>query len=294
VFSFDTVSHEWLLRFIEHRIADRRILRLIRKWLKSGVLEGTVLSATEIGTPQGSVISPTLANVFLHYVHDLWVQQWRRRHARGNVIVVRYADDLVAGFEHEAEARAFLVELHDRFEAFGLSLHPEKTRLIEFGRHAAEHRKARGLGKPETFTFLGFTHICGKSKRGKFLLWRKTRRDRMRAKLQALKDDLHRKMHESVEAQGRWLRSVVIGYFAYHAVPTNTSALEAFRYHVLRLWHRTMRRRSQKDRTAWGTIERLAERWLPKPHILHPWPNQRFAVKHPRWEPCARIVPAGI
>lgn len=291
---FDTVNHEWLIRFVEHRIADRRILRLIHKWLKAGVLEGAVLSATEIGTPQGSVISPQLANVFLHYVHDLWVQQWRRRHARGNVIVVRYADDLVAGFEHEADARAFLAELRDRFEAFGLSLHPEKTRLIEFGRRATERRKARGLGKPETFTFLGFTHICGKSKRGKFLLWRITRRDRMRARLQALKDDLRRKMHDSVEDQGRWLRSVVMGYFAYHAVPTNTDALRAFRSHVLTLWYRTMRRRSQKDRTPWATMQRLAERWLPKPRVLHPWPNQRFFVKHPRWEPSARIAPAGI
>jgi RNA-directed DNA polymerase len=291
---FDTVNHEWLIRFVEHRIADRRILRLIRKWLTVGVLEGTVLTATEIGTPQGSVISPLLANVFLHYVHDLWVQHWRRRYARGNVVVVRYADDLVVGFEHEADARAFLTELRDRFEAFGLSLHPEKTRLIEFGRHAADRRTTRGLGKPETFTFLGFTHICGKSKRGKFLLWRKTRRDRMLAKLQAVKSDLRRKMHEPVEGQGRWLRSIVMGFFAYHAVPTNTHALEAFRYHVLKLWHRTMRRRGQKDRTCWEMVERFGERWLPKPRVLHPWPNQRFTVKHPRWEPCARIAPAGI
>jgi RNA-directed DNA polymerase len=291
---FDTVNHDWLIRFIEHRIGDRRILRLIRKWLKAGVLEGTILTASEIGTPQGAVASPLLANIVLHYVFDLWVQQWRRRHAHGNVIVVRYADDLVAGFEHEAEARAFLADLRTRFEAFGLSLHPEKTRLIEFGRYAADNRNLRGLGKPETFTFLGFTHICGKSRSGKFLLWRKTRRDRMRAKLQAIKTDLRRKMHETTGAQGRWLRAVVTGYFNYHAVPTNVNALSAFRFSVLMLWHRTLRRRSQVDRTLMEKTKRLGERWLPAPRILHPWPNQRFAVKHPRGEPSARIVHARI
>jgi len=291
---FDTVDHDWLIRFVEHRVGDRRILRLIRKWLKAGVLEGTVLTASEIGTPQGAVISPLLANIVLHYVFDLWVQQWRRRHARGNVIVVRYADDLVAGFEHAADARAFLADLHNRFKAFGLSLHPEKTRLIEFGRYAALNRNARGLGKPETFTFLGFTHICGKSRSGKFLLWRKTRRDRMRAKLQAIKDDLHRKMHETTGAQGRWLRAVVMGYFAYHAVPTNIDALSAFRFNVLMIWHRTLRRRSQVDRTPLEKTQRLGERWLPTPRVLHPWPNQRFAVRHPRGEPSARIVHARI
>lgn len=291
---FDTVNHDWLIRFVEHRVGDRRILRLIRKWLKAGVLEGTVLTASDLGTPQGAVISPLLANIVLHYVFDLWVQQWRRRHAHGNVIVVRYADDMVAGFEHEADARAFLDELRTRFEAFGLSLHPEKTRLIEFGRYAAEHRKARGVGKPETFTFLGFTHICGKSKRGKFLLWRKTRRDRMRAKLKAIKSDLHRKMHETIGAQGRWLRAVVMGYYNYHAVPTNGNALSAFRFSVLMIWHRSLRRRSQKDRTLLEKTRRHAERWLPAPRIVHPWPNQRFAVKHPRWEPSARIVHARI
>jgi len=290
---FDTVDHDWLIRFVEHRIGDRRILCLIRKWLKAGVLEGTVLTASEIGTPQGSVASPLLANIVLHYVFDLWVQQWRRRHARGNVIVVRYADDLVAGFEYEADARAFLADLHDRFGAFGLSLHPEKTRLIEFGRYAAQNRASRGLRKPETFTFLGFTHICGKSRSGKFLLW-KTRRDRMRAKLKAITIDLRRKMHATTGAQGRWLRAVVMGYFNYHAVPTKIEAFSAFRFSVLMIWHRTLRRRSQVDRTLLETTKRLAERWLPTPRILHPWPNQRFAVRHPRGEPSARIVHARI
>jgi RNA-directed DNA polymerase len=291
---FDTVDHDWLIRFVEHRIGDRRILCLIRKWLKAGVLDGTILTASEIGTPQGAVASPLLANIVLHYVFDLWVQQWRRRHARGNVIVVRYADDLVAGFEREADARAFLADLHNRFGAFGLSLHPEKTRLIEFGRYAANNRASRGLGKPETFTFLGFTHICGKSRRGKFLLWRKTRRDRMRAKLKAITVDLRRKMHETTGAQGRWLRAVVMGYFNYHAVPTNIEALSAFRFSVLMIWHRTLRRRSQVDRTLMEKTKRLGERWLPNPRILHPWPNQRFAVRHPRGEPSARIVHARI
>jgi group II intron reverse transcriptase/maturase len=291
---FDTVDHEWLIRFLEHRIADRRILRLIRKWLKVGVLEGTVLTTSESGTPQGAVISPLLANVYLHYVFDLWVQQWRRRNAHGNMIVVRYADDLVTGFEHEADARAFLADMRARFEAFGLGLHPEKTRLIEFGRHASKHRKDRGLGKPETFTFLGFLHISGQSRRGKFLLWRKSRPDRMRAKLKAIKTDLRLRMHETQNAQGRWLRSVVMGYFNYHAVPTNSHALAAFRDHVLKLWQHTLRRRSQKDRTSLEAVRRLASLWLPPPRIRHPWPNQRFAVKHPRWEPSAGIPLARI
>lgn len=291
---FDTVNHEQLMRFLEHRIADQRILRLIRKWLKVGVLEGTMLTTSDSGTPQGAVISPLLANIYLHYTFDLWTQQWRHRKARGNMVVVRYADDLVAGFEREDEAKAFLDELRARFEAFDLGLHPEKTRLIEFGRHAATQRKKRGLGKPETFTFLGFVHICGKSRNGRFLLWRKSRRDRMRAKLQSIQTDLHRKMHETLDAQGRWLRKVVVGYFNYHAVPTNSASLAAFRQHVLVLWYRTLRRRSQKDRTTMDTIGRKADKWLPRPRILHPWPTQRFAVKHPRWEPSAGIPLARI
>jgi len=253
-----------------------------------------MLTTSEMGTPQGAVASPLLANIYLHYCYDLWAQQWRKRNARGNMIVVRYADDLVAGFEHESEAKAFLNELRARFEAFDLEVHPDKTRLIEFGRYAATRRKNRGLGKPETFTFLGFVHICGKSRNGGFLLWRKSRRDRMHAKLQAIKTDLRRKMHETLSAQGRWLRAVVMGYYNYHAVPTNSASLAAFRQHVLILWYRTLRRRSQKDRTSLETVGKVADKWLPLPRILHPWPNQRFAVKHPRWEPGARIAPAGI
>jgi group II intron reverse transcriptase/maturase len=284
---FDTVSHEWLIRFVEHRIADVRMIRLIRKWLKAGVMDDGLWSPSEAGTPQGAVVSPTLANIYLHYSFDLWAERWRHHEAHGNVIYVRYADDIVAGFEHQSDAVRFLAELRERLETFALSLHPDKTRLIEFGRHAAADRAKRGLGKPETFNFLGFTHICGRSRRGLFLLHRKTRRDRMRAKLRALKGELKRRMHEPIPQQGRWLGQVVRGYFVYHAVPTNYPRLAAFRFHVTALWWRTLRRRSQKDWTTWERISRLAAAYLPLPRILHPWPNTRFAVKHPRWEPGA-------
>ncbi len=228
------------------------------------------------------MISPLLANVYLHYVFDLWAKQWRRREASGNVIVVRYADDIVAGFEHEADAKRFWDAMRTRFEQFGLELHGDKTRLLEFGRHAAGRRQRHGLGKPETFTFLGFIFICGRSRRGAFLLHRKTRADRMRARLQVIKETLRKRMHATIPEQGKWLKSVVTGYFAYHAVPTNIRALGRFRYHVMRLWLRTLRRRSQKDTMTWRRLSRLACDWLPTPRILHPWPSERFAVKHPR------------
>ena len=279
---FDGLSQSWLVRFLEHRIGDERILRLVRKWLKAGVLEEGEWSVSEKGTPQGAVASPLLANVYLHYVFDLWALQWRRREATGNVVVVRYADDIVAGFEHEADARRFWDAMRARFEQFGLELHEEKTRLLEFGRNAAGQRRRRGLGKPETFTFLGFTFICGKSRRGAFLLQRKTRRDRMRAKLQEIKAELRRHMHKPIPEQGWWLKAVVTGFFAYHAVPTNSRALSAFRYHVTNLWRRTLRRRSQKDHITWARMTRIAAAWLPPPRVLHPWPSQRFAVNHPR------------
>src|SRR6195256_2507325 len=218
---FDTVSQEWLIRFVERRIGDPRILRLLQKWLKVGVLEDGVVTVSEKGTGQGAVISPLLSNIYLHYVLDLWAERWRRREATGDMIIVRYADDVIVGFEHERDARRFWNELRERLQKFALSLHPEKTRLIEFGRFAAKNRKARGLGKPETFNFLGFTFICGKSRRGKFLLKRKTRRDRMRAKLQAIKQELRQRMHRSIPVQGKWLMQVVRGYFNYHAVLTN-------------------------------------------------------------------------
>ena len=284
---FDAVSQEWLVRFLEHRIADPRIIRLIRKWLRAGVLEGGIVTISDSGTGQGSVISPTLANVYLHYVFDLWAERWRRREATGDMIIVRYADDLVLGFEHEADARRFWDAMHERLEEFALSLHPDKTRLIEFGRRAAARRRSRGLGKPETFAFLGFTFIRGTARRGGFQVQRKSRRDRVRARLGAIKEELRRRRHQPIPVQGLWLRRVVTGFFAYHGVPTNGRALAAFRYHVLDLWRRALRRRSQRTKLTWERMVRLADAWLPRPKILHPWPQQRFAAKHPRWEPYA-------
>jgi len=284
---FDEINQEWLIRFLEHRIGDRRIIRLIQKWLKAGVLEDGVVSVGEKGTGQGSVISPLLANVYLHYALDLWAVRWRRRDATGEMIFVRYADDFIVGFQHESDARRFLDEMRERLGKFALSLHPEKTRLIEFGGFAAERRKRRGLGKPETFNFLGFTFICGKTRAGKFQIKRKTRHDRMRAKLKTIKEEMWRRMHQPIPAQGKWLWYVVYGYFNYHAVPTNARALHVFRHHVTDLWRRTLRRRSQKDRITWERMTQLADDWLPKPIILHPWPSERFAVTHQRWEPYA-------
>ena len=279
---FDAVNQDWLIRFVEHRIGDERIIRLVRKWLKAGVLEDGQWQSSDMGTPQGAVISPLLANIYLHYVFDLWVKQWRKREAKGKVIVVRYADDIVAGFELETDARRFWDAMRERFEQFGLELHGEKTRLIEFGRFAADRRKRRGQGKPETFTFLGFTFICGKSRRGTFQLQRKTRTDRMRAKLSEIKEQMRKRMHASIPEQGAWLRSVVMGFFVYHAVPTNQRGLSAFRYHVVELWRKSLRRRSQKTKLTWERMTQLVNDWLPIPRILHPWPEQRFAVKHPR------------
>ena len=284
---FDTVSHDWLVRFVEHRIGDPRIVRLIRKWLKAGVLEDGVVTDSDKGTGQGSVISPLLANIYLHYVIDLWAERWRRREATGDMIIVRYADDIIVGFEHETDARRFLDAMRERLGKFALSLHPDKTRLIEFGRYAADRRARRGLGKPESFSFLGFTFICGKSRQGIFQLKRKTRRDRMRAKLRAIKQEMRRRMHQPIPLQGKWLQQVVSGYFNYHAVPTNSRALHAFRHFVAELWQRSLRRRSQKHSMTWERITQLANDWLPKPRILHPWPERRFAVTHPRWEPYA-------
>ncbi|MGH6893343.1 MAG: group II intron reverse transcriptase/maturase [Dongiaceae bacterium] len=283
---FDTVSHEWLLRFAELRIGDPRVLRLLRKWLKAGVMEDGVQLPTETGTPQGAVISPLLANIYLHYVFDLWAQRWRKC-ATGRVIIVRYADDIVVGFSHEAEARRFVAELRERLEKFALTLHPEKTRVLEFGRFAAKNRGMRGLHKPETFDFLGFTHIAGTDARGIFQLQRKTRRDRLRAMLRTIKESLMQRLHDPIAAHGEWLGRVVRGYFAYHAVPTNFHSLDAFRHYVLDLWRRALNRRSFRTRTTWARITRIAEQWLPRPRILHPWPSVRFAVNHPRWEPGA-------
>jgi RNA-directed DNA polymerase len=280
---FDTVSHEWLVRFLEHRIGDRRVIRLVNKWLKAGVLEEGQRLDTLEGVPQGATISPLLANVYLHYVYDLWVNQWRKRHAHGDMIVVRYADDTVVGFQHQRDGERFLADLKERLAKFSLALHREKTRLIEFGKFAAERRARRGLGKPETFDFLGFTHICGEKTHGKgFQLLRKTARKRLKTKLREVKDELRRHMHASINEQGQWLAHVMRGHFAYFAVPTNSAALAAFRHHLILRWIRRLRRRSQRHRMTWKRMQKHIDRYLPRPRILHPWPEQRFRVKYSR------------
>jgi RNA-directed DNA polymerase len=251
-----------------------------------------------MGTGQGSVISPLLANIYLHYCLDLWAVH-RRDALTGDMIIVRYADDFIIGFQYESDARRFLEAMRKRLGEFGLSLHSQKTRLIEFGRDAAERRKLRGFGRPETFNFLGFTFICGKTRAGKFQIRRKTRADRMRAKLRKIKGNAAAVHAPADPRAGKWLGRVVSGYFNYHAVPTNGPAMAAFRHHVIDLWRRTLRRRSQKDRITWARMTKLADAWLPKPTTLHPWPSVRFAVRHPRWEPYAgkphvRICAGGV
>jgi RNA-directed DNA polymerase len=280
---YGSFSHEWMVQFLQHRIGDRRILRLIQKWLRAGVLEDGRWSETERGTPQGSVISPLLANVYLHYVFDLWVQHWRKHRAAGEGIVVRYADDSVLGFQYRADAERLLQEWRERLQKFGLELHPDKTRLIEFGRFAATNRKERGESKPETFNFLGFTHICGQTrKNGKFLVLRKTIRKRLLAKLKQVREALRRLMHQPLAEVGKWLRSVVQGYFNYHAVPGNIASLRNFRFEVSKLWWRVIRRRSQRSRITWELMNHFVAQWLPLPNILHPYPSLRFDAKHPR------------
>ena len=280
---FDAVNHEWLLRFVAHRVADRRILRLIQKWLNAGVSEDGRWSKTEVGTPQGSVISPFLANVYLHYVLDLWVNQWRSRHATGDVVIVRYADDFVLGFEHRGEAERFLGELRERLGKFGLSLHPEKTRLIEFGRLSAWRRWKRGTGRRESFDFLGFTHRWVRNRGNTaFTLRRSTAKKRLRAKLKEVGAVLRKRRHAPIGQQGWWLQRVVRGYFAYHAVPGNMAALESFRDGVIRHWLQALRRRGQRGRLNWERFGPLVVSWLPTPKIQHPYPNVRFDAKHPR------------
>jgi RNA-directed DNA polymerase len=277
---FSSLDHARLERFLEHRIADRRVLRQIQKWLRAGVIEDETWTACDEGTPQGASISTLLANVYLHYVFDLWVHQWRRRHARGEVIVVRYADDFVVGFQHRDDAERFLADLRERFAKFNLELADEKTRLIEFGRFAARDRKNRGLLKPETFDFLGFTHACGKTRKtGRFALKRVTSKKRLRAKLREVKTELMRRRHHPIPEQGRWLESVVRGHSAYYAVPGNIDAVAAFHDQAARHWRRALRRRSQRARLTWERMHRLDKRWLPTDRIVHPWPNVRFDAR---------------
>jgi group II intron reverse transcriptase/maturase len=276
---FTSLDHQGLEKFLEHRIADRRVLRLIHKWLAAGVIEDGAWTASEEGVPQGAAVSPLLGNVYLHYVFDQWAHQWRTRHARGDVVIVRFADDLVVGFEHRDDAERFWADLRDRLAEFALELNAEKTRLIEFGRHAASDRQRRGIGKPETFQFLGFTHICAKTQKGRFKLKRITDSKRMRAKLRALKSEIKQRRHLPIPEQGRWLSSVLRGHNNYYAVPDNSEALRAFRHQLLRHWITALRRRSQRTRTNWQRMSRLEARWLPPPRILHPWPDDRFAAK---------------
>jgi group II intron reverse transcriptase/maturase len=280
---FDTLSHGWLVKFLQHRVADPRLLRLIQKWLRAGGSEEGQWAETTVGVPQGAVVSPLLANVYLHYVFDLWVEAWRKRIAQGDMVVVRFADDFVLGFESRSEAERFLAALQDRLHQFGLELHAEKTRLIKFGPHAIANRKQRGEGKPETFDFLGFTHICERHRKtGYFTVRRKTARKRMVAKLKALNQQLRQRRHEAPPQTGQWLKSVVQGYFNYHAVPGNTRTWGTFRRRVIRLWRRQLRLRSQKTRMNWRRFKVLIHRWIPTQRILQPFPSVRFDAMHPR------------
>jgi len=280
---FDTINHAWLMKFVERRIADPRMLRLIQKWLRAGVSEEGEWSKTEVGTPQGSVISPLLSNIYLHYVLDEWVKDWRKKQARGEVIIVRYADDYVMGFQYRYEAERFLKELRERFASYGLEIHNEKTRLIEFGRFAEAHRKARGEGKPETFDFLGFTHICGRRKDNRFIIRRKTIAKRLRAKLKEVRREIMHRRHKPVPEQGKWLRSIVQGHFNYFGVPGNNDAIDAFRTEVRKAWLFALRRRSEKSRRlTWERTKRLFDTWIPTARTQHPYPDQRLRVKLPK------------
>ncbi len=280
---FDTINHEWLLKFLGHRIGDRRILRLIQKWLRAGVSEDGQWSKTDIGTPQGSVISPLLANVYLHYVFDLWVHRgWRPKSATGEMIVVRYADDFILGFQHRRDAERFLNELRERLQTFGLALHPDKTRLIEFGRFAASNRQRRGEGKPEAFDFLGFTHYCGRTRKtGKFIVWRKTIGKRLRTKIQAVAATLRKMRHAPLEDQGKWLRTVVTGYVNYFAIPGNFPSLQTFVRETVRNWLHSLRRRGDRRKLSWARFAPVVAYWIPRLQILHPYPSTRFQAKYP-------------
>jgi group II intron reverse transcriptase/maturase len=288
---FDHIQHDWLLRFVGHRVADKRVQRLIKKWLGAGISEQGKWEPLKEGTPQGAVISPLLSNIYLHYAFDLWAHRWRRHEARGTVVIVRYADDIIMGFEHKAEAERFRKELEGRLSKFGLKLHADKTRLIEFGRFAAHNRRRRGEGKPETFNFLGFTHICSFDRGGKYTVRRKTKSKKIRGKLKELKAELRRRYHQPVPVQGKWLSSAYRGFANYFAVPGNMPTLKSFHHQLGRIWLKALRRRSQKGRRlTWKKFERIYPGWLPQPRCKHPWPNQRFGRHYPRQEPYA-VVP---
>ena len=274
---FDALDHEWLVKFVEHRIADKRVVRHVKKWLNAGVLEDGEWKIAEQGTPQGGSVSPVLANVYLHYAFDLWAHEWRKRQAHGDMIVVRYADDFIVGFQHREDAETFLAALKDRLRRFALELHPEKTRLLEFGRYATDRRRRRGQGKPETFDFLGFTHVCGEKRNGKFTVKRLTSRKRLLRKLQAVKIELRRRLHAPVGKVGKWLGAVLRGHYNYYGVPHNYRALARMRYAVVGLWHRSLRRRSQRTSTNWAVMLQTAARWLPTPRITQPYPGERLA-----------------
>jgi group II intron reverse transcriptase/maturase len=276
---FDAIDHGWLEQFVEHRIADKRVLRLIRKWLSAGVMEDGKWTECEQGTPQGATISPLLANIYLHYVFDLWAQAWRKRWARGDVIITRFADDFIVGFQYRADAERFLRELRERLGRFSLELHPDKTRLIEFGRFAARNRRSAGLGAPETFNFLGFTHLCGTTEKGKFQVERRTMRQRMTKKLHEVKTEVQGRRHQPIPEQAKWLRAVLQGHSAYYGVPGNEKRLKSFRDQVKRLWLRALRRRGQRDKMTWERMSRLEARWFPPARWCHPWPEERFDVR---------------
>lgn len=275
---FDSLSHKWLDKFIRHRIADRRILRLIQKWLKAGVLEDGKRIYSDVGTVQGGSVSPLLANIYLHYVFDVWVHRWRKRHACGDIVVVRFADDFVVGFQHRSEAERFLAELKERFARFGLALHRDKTRLIEFGRFASQNSASHGKGKPDTFNFLGFTHICGVTRKGWFTIRRKTIGKKLKLKLQQVKSELRSRMHDPIPEQGAYLRSVVAGHTRYYGVPLNSHSISIFRKEVCRMWLRSLRRRSHKHRLTWERMQRLIAKWIPTARVCHPYPLKRFGV----------------
>ena len=291
---YTSLDHGWMRKFLEHRIGDKRVLRLIQQWLEAGVIEDGAWTESREGAAQGATISPLLANVYLHYAFDQWVERWRRQQAHGDMIVVRYADDFIVGFERREDAERFRTELEERLAKFGLELKAEKTRLVEFGRFAARNRAERGLGKPETFEFLGFTHISGKTRAGHFTVKRITSAKRMRSKAKEVKAELARRMHQPVVEVGQWLGKVVDGHLRYYAVPGNIGAVRTFRRLVERHWYRALRRRSQRATLTRERMRRLAERWLPKPRVLHPYPDKRFRARYPRQEPSAVVPLAGI